>query len=238
MNKYLALVGALAVMTAAAPAHADNRGGSWYMGASGDVTKPRNSTITGTSTGTADYGFSSGGDLAFGYEPEAFNSSTGDVRAEIEGGYHALGLNKVVVGGVPNASPKGDMKIMTIMANAYYDFHTSTPFTPYIGGGVGDAAISFPKGNGFGNTGGSDRKIAYQVIRLSRCRPRTGRSDIAIWVPGRRSSGPRADIFHPTRSAPAARSLASGTIFNEERAAQAFISSPPYFFSLKKWSTL
>ena len=164
MNKYLALVGALAVMTAAAPAHADNRGGSWYMGASGDVTKPRNSTITGTSTGTADYGFSSGGDLAFGYEPEAFNSSTGDVRAEIEGGYHALGLNKVVVGGVPNASPKGDMKIMTIMANAYYDFHTSTPFTPYIGGGVGDAAISFPKGNGFGNTGGSDRKIAYQAM--------------------------------------------------------------------------
>lgn len=164
MKKCLALAGAITVMTAAMPALADDHSSSWYVGGSGGVTMPRNSTITGTSTGKVDYGFSSGGDLAFGYKPEALNFSAGDVRAEIEGGYHALGLKKVVIGGVPNTNPKGDMKIMTVMANAYYDVHTSTPFTPYIGGGIGEAMLNFPKNNGFGNTKSGDNQLAYQFM--------------------------------------------------------------------------
>ena len=164
MKKKLAFACALGLMTAASSAFAESNGGSWYAGGSGGMTMPKNSTITGTTAGKADYGFSSGANLALGYRPEAFMSDTGSVRTEIEGGYHALGLDKVTVGGVVNNNPKGDMKITTVMANAYYDFHTGTSFTPYIGGGIGDAMIDFPKSNGFGNTKSGDSQFAYQAM--------------------------------------------------------------------------
>jgi len=155
MKKHLALVSAIAIMTTAIPALADGPSDSWYMSASGDITKPQNSTISGTSTGKVDYGFSSGGDLAAGYE-------TGPVRGELELGYHALGIKDVTVGAGAKTSATGDMKIPTLMANAYYDLHNSTRFTPYIGGGLGMAHLEFPTGLGYGNTSGTDNRFAYQ----------------------------------------------------------------------------
>jgi len=41
-----------------------------------------------------------------------------------------------------NNSMKQYFNIQTLFFNAYYDFHTGTPFTPYLGGGVGLAFIN------------------------------------------------------------------------------------------------
>lgn len=134
------------------------------MGVSGNLTVPQNSNISGATSGKVKYGFSSGGNVALGYEPSMFNSSVGDVRAEFEAGYHALGVNKVIANGVTNSNPNGDFQMATFMGNVYYDFHTNTRFTPYIGAGLGDAHESFSKKNGLGNTSRNDDELAYQAM--------------------------------------------------------------------------
>ena len=40
-----------------------------------------------------------------------------------------------------NYSSKQKLNIQTLFVNAYYDFHNSTAFTPYVGGGLGFAFI-------------------------------------------------------------------------------------------------
>lgn len=44
--------------------------------------------------------------------------------------------------GVAGANLKGEYNMHTIMANAYYDFHNDSAFTPYVGGGLGLAIIN------------------------------------------------------------------------------------------------
>ena len=136
----------------------------WYAGMSGDVTFPRNTNVTGTTTGDIKYNFSSGTSFQLGYQPPMLNSSIGDTRFELEGGYHAFGISKIIAGGVTNTSPNGDLRTTTIMGNVYYDFHTGTQFTPYIGAGLGGANISVAKSNGLGMTKGSDNELAYQFM--------------------------------------------------------------------------
>lgn len=144
-----------------AVAHAD--GSQIYMGVNGDVAFPSKSGVSGATTGSQKYSFSSGGDLSLGWEPDALKSpDMGDARFELQTGYHAFGLKSVRAGGVTNASPSGELKAVTGMANAFYDLHTPTPLTPYIGVGAGVAHVTIPTGNGLGNTNGGDTRFAYQ----------------------------------------------------------------------------
>lgn len=162
--KFLAAAAMLATSFLATNAFAAGQNDEWYAGMSGGVAFPRDTTVTGTTNGNLKYKFSSGGNVALGYRPQALNNATGDVRLEMEGGYHAFGLDKVTAGGVTNNNPKGDLKVMTAMANAYYDLHTGTGFTPYVGAGVGDANIHLDKNNGFGATKSSDNRLGYQLM--------------------------------------------------------------------------
>jgi opacity protein-like surface antigen len=61
----------------------------------------------------------------------------------------------------------GDIHSYAMMANAYYRLHNPTPFTPYLGGGVGEAVVvlnnAHPVGAS-GNLGGDDVDFAYQGI--------------------------------------------------------------------------
>jgi opacity protein-like surface antigen len=61
----------------------------------------------------------------------------------------------------------GDLHSFAMMANGYYRLHNSTPFTPYIGGGIGEAVVALnntrPVGIN-GNFGGTDAVFAYQAI--------------------------------------------------------------------------
>ena len=61
----------------------------------------------------------------------------------------------------------GDAHSYSIMTNGYYRWHNPTPFTPYIGGGVGESTVVLnnvhPFGPG-GNFGGDDAVFGYQGI--------------------------------------------------------------------------
>ena len=144
---------------------ADNS--SFYAGITGDISAPQDNNVTGGNAVAGDkvkYGFSSGGNVELGYRPQALNNATGDVRLEAEAGYHAFGLDSVTAGGVLNSNPKSDLKVATFMANAYYDLHTGTQLTPYVGAGLGDALVNFDKKNAFGATTNSDNELAYQLM--------------------------------------------------------------------------
>jgi opacity protein-like surface antigen len=63
----------------------------------------------------------------------------------------------------------GDLHSYNIMLNGYYRFKNSTPFTPYIGGGLGEASIALNNTRSVSglNTGpfsGTDAVFAYQGI--------------------------------------------------------------------------
>ena len=146
-------------------AFATGQNDTWYLGISGDVSMLSSTNVSGATAGdNLKYKFSSGGNVAIGYEPQALQCPMGDVRLEIEGGYHAFGLKDVTAGGVTNTSPNGDLRVATFMGNAYYDVHTGTSFKPYFGAGMGDAEINFAKNNGFGATTSSDSRFAYQFM--------------------------------------------------------------------------
>jgi outer membrane immunogenic protein len=59
----------------------------------------------------------------------------------------------------------GDAHSYSIMTNGYYRWHNRTPFTPYIGGGVGESTVVLnnvrPVGAS-GNFGGDDAVFGYQ----------------------------------------------------------------------------
>ena len=105
-----------------------------YIGAAGGVSifhdSDENDTISGT-TDTREY------DAGFG-----FNVSAGynfdPVRVEFEFGYKEADVDKFTVPGFGSVSGAGsDATVMSYMANVYYDFKTKSPFTPYIGVGLG-----------------------------------------------------------------------------------------------------
>ncbi|MBI1276144.1 outer membrane beta-barrel protein [bacterium] len=164
MKTLASAVALLAFGLSAANALAAGPNDPWYASASGGVSFPDNTSISGTTSGKIKYDVSSGGNLALGYQPAALNNQSGDVRFEVEGGYHAMGLNEITAGGVTNTNPKGDLKIATAMANIYYDMHTGTAFTPYVGAGIGDANIQLNKNNGLGMTDDSDNQLGYQFM--------------------------------------------------------------------------
>jgi OmpA-OmpF porin, OOP family len=63
----------------------------------------------------------------------------------------------------------GDMHSFATMFNGYYRFHNETPFTPYIGGGLGEAVVVLNNARPtFGLDrrpfGGTDCEFAYQGI--------------------------------------------------------------------------
>jgi OmpA-OmpF porin, OOP family len=61
----------------------------------------------------------------------------------------------------------GDAHSYSIMTNGYYRWHNETPFTPYVGGGLGESTVVLnnlrPVGAP-GNFGGDDAVFGYQGI--------------------------------------------------------------------------
>ncbi len=137
---------------------ADNR--SYYVGFKGDIADPANSDVKGAATGKVKYGFSSGAGVVLGWQPALFDTENGDLRLELEGAYHAFGLDTVRL----NHSPSGDMKITALMANLYYDWHTNSSWSPYVGVGIGRAHVDFGTNQGLGNTDDTDNVSAWQAM--------------------------------------------------------------------------
>lgn len=116
---------------------------NWYAGISGDATWLRHS----------DMGW--GGNVAVGYR--FWPSNAGDWRLEGEVGYHAA----------DGSDGYSDTHYITYMGNIYYDFNFGMPvggwtFKPYLGAGVGDAAVHFGNSSLAGTFHHNKDYFAYQ----------------------------------------------------------------------------
>ena len=87
------------------------------------------------------------------------------LRTEIEGGYRNNGVDKITGPGASGGN--GRFHAYSLMLNALYDINTGTPFTPYLGAGIGWAIVD-PSGvktlNGTRSVNDSDNRFAYQGI--------------------------------------------------------------------------
>lgn len=92
-------------------------------------------------------------------------------RAEGELGYKQIGMDHGIVysgggTGITSGAASGNANALSMMANGYYDFTTSSPIKPYIGAGVGLARVELSSvGVGAGSAvNDSDVDFAYQAM--------------------------------------------------------------------------
>ncbi len=111
-------------------AHAENAG--WYMGAEMGAVFAKDADTTGLLAGDLEYdpGFALLGQVG-GYLPYNF-------RLEAELGWRRNEMDEL--GGV---GIDGDINVLSLMGNLYYDIPTGTAFTPYVGVGLGGAHMMF-----------------------------------------------------------------------------------------------
>lgn len=94
----------------------------------------RSSALAGT--GVDDYSqFTLGGALALGYD--FWPQQMLPLRAEIEFAMRGNSEKTWSDGGVNVRDVKGTWNNSTLFANLFWDFHNDSPFTPYIGAGLG-----------------------------------------------------------------------------------------------------
>ncbi|RPI66527.1 MAG: porin family protein, partial [Geobacteraceae bacterium] len=87
----------------------------------------------------------------------------GMFRLEGEIGYQINDIDKGTVysrrGYASGSVSDGDVTALSLMANGYFDFVNTTPFTPFISAGLGMARIDI---NDFGGSDFDDTVFAYQ----------------------------------------------------------------------------
>lgn len=86
-----------------------------------------------TTTLESSPGFNVGGSLGYKFP---FG-----LRAEAEASWRRADADKLSSGGI-SIDADGDVSAATFFGNLWYDVPTGTPFTPYLGGGLGVAIIS------------------------------------------------------------------------------------------------
>jgi hypothetical protein len=140
----LLAAGLAALLISAGNASAQTYNGDWYAGLSGDLTWLRHSNMGG------------GGNIQLGYR--FFPSNLGDVRIEAEAGYHEAD-------GSGNYS---STHYFSYMGNVYYDFTGMLPpsssgfrVVPYVGVGLGDAAIHYGHSSFSGTFHNHDNEFAW-----------------------------------------------------------------------------
>ncbi|MCW8916594.1 MAG: OmpA family protein [Magnetovibrio sp.] len=126
-----------------------------YGGAGLGVNSPRDSSASGTSGGTVEFGTGAAGVVFVG------SKISDNLRLEAELSHRSTGIDTIA-----NTSASGDAKATAFMANAVLDFDLDLPITPYVGAGVGMARISLDNASPFGGSSidGTDTITAYQGI--------------------------------------------------------------------------
>ena len=145
-----------AVFAAILPFASNAADKGFYLGAGLGANWTRETDITGIGTNlSADFDAGWVGAVAAGW---AYGNG---LRSEIEFGYRRNDLDSLS-GAVAGS---GDASSWRGTINAYYDFKTETPLTPYVGVGLGAARVSL-EANPFGASrlDDSDSAFAYQGI--------------------------------------------------------------------------
>ena len=155
ISSAILVAGLLAGLGGAASAETDG----WYFGAEGGanfVPKIKFDALANTWQQKQDTGYAILGQVGYGF---------GQVRLEGELGWRHNELDKFTwAAGSP--SPSGAIGGVSFMANVLYDFKTNTPWTPYVGAGIGGMNVNADNiiaGN-TKVTNDSDTAFAYQGI--------------------------------------------------------------------------
>ncbi len=147
---------AAAMAATAVPSFAMAQSAGFYVGAGAGANWTADSDISGSGINTsADFDTGWVGALTAGY---AYGNN---LRTELELGYRSNGIDSV--GG---ANGTGDVKSWSFLSNLLYDVKNSTPFTPYIGLGLGAAIIDVNGASPVSSSrvDDSDAQFAYQGI--------------------------------------------------------------------------
>lgn len=111
----------------------------FYVGAHGGLSLQSESTLTDKSGVPplidVDVDFDAGGTVGgvLGYR---FPLGRNSIDAEVEATYRTNGIDTASALGV-TVPVAGDLTSVAVMANGWFNFGTGTPFTPYVGGGLG-----------------------------------------------------------------------------------------------------
>ncbi|ELM3723347.1 porin family protein [Edwardsiella piscicida] len=97
--------------------------------------------------------------LVFGYNFE--NQFSLPVRAELDYTFRANATS----GHTNDAAETNDSRLglQTLMVNGYYDIKTGTPFTPYVGAGIGYANVSLKNDMNGDNVQSNSNNFAWSV---------------------------------------------------------------------------
>lgn len=154
-NRYVLLGSALAL---ALPLSAQAETQGYYIGGAAGADFAVDSTASGGGhSGTVRYDVGPTGSLSAGY-------GFGAIRAEVEGTY--LSNDVSGVGGAGLSNPGGYARTWGFLVNGFYDINTGTPFTPYLGVGIGAGFVhaSLTSSNKGTIYDGDDTTFAYQGI--------------------------------------------------------------------------
>ena len=167
MNKTLFAtgLGLITALTALSSAQAEERWPLWYLGVNGGYTFMKDEDLSGGGTATKlslRDGYSVGGSI--GYLPNSSIPFLNALRFEGEVMYHNNDVDHVSHSGGRPSTTGGSYDATTYMVNALYDLPTGTPWSPYIGGGVGLADFNLSSNAGAGNTSGHSTQFAYQGL--------------------------------------------------------------------------
>ena len=109
--------------------------------------------------GKAEYDTGFGITGALGYDFGMF-------RVEGEVGYRKSDYDKVGASEQTKVDAGGDVTNWDFMVNGYFDIENDSPFTPYVGAGIGAAILdsSAVNAGGINMSSGDDTVFAYQAI--------------------------------------------------------------------------
>ena len=140
-------------------AHAATPLNGWYSSVFGGYAYlPNNMNTAGRSNAHYTNGYDAGGTIGFKSNPMRYEGQITYVNASLD----KFNLNGVAQTGVSRYS-----NAVLVMANVYYDFHSSAPsFQPYLGMGIGygwvHAVLNSTGPNGSTQYSGANSVFAYQ----------------------------------------------------------------------------
>ena len=154
MNRLLAIA-VLALVFTATTAHAKGLYFSGHLGTSFSSEMEASGSGLPTTTINFDPGFAIGGAIGFG---------TGNFRLEGEIAYQSGDIEDFSISGF-SFSGTGDGYTLRFMGNACYDFGAEgSTWVPYIGAGIGVAAIHIDGSSSFVTISGTESSVAVQLM--------------------------------------------------------------------------
>lgn len=147
---------AIPAVSQAAPPHP----GPYVSGFLG-VSVPRDTDVT-----TDDYVNAQTFNDRVAFDPGVYVGGTagydfGFLRLEGELSYRYSEMKSITdqADGFQFQSPDGNLGVLAVMGNAFFDFHNPSPITPYWGGGIGFAALHLSDTYGIDTRSGSGQDL-------------------------------------------------------------------------------